>query len=113
MRERWQDRWFTGHRSWGPLTIYGANAMHWAVNLRTPWGSLCIHPTTRTFGGCWPWYVYLSPNSTPWAARWGFGPGFDADDREAAKLRRQGRCHCHVSNFDDMCPVHAPGGSDG
>jgi hypothetical protein len=28
----------------------------------------CFHPTTRTFGGYWPWYFYISKNATPWAA---------------------------------------------
>jgi len=73
--DRWQDRWFTGHINLGPLTVYGANAMHWAVNLRIAGGYLCFHPSTRTFGGRWPWKLYFSPNATPWARRWGFGPG--------------------------------------
>jgi uncharacterized membrane protein YwaF len=71
--KRWQDRVFPGHVTIGPLTIYGANAMHWAINLSTRWGYLCAHPTTKTFGGRWPWYVYLSPNATPWAATWKIG----------------------------------------
>jgi hypothetical protein len=79
---RWQDRFFTGHVSLGPICIYGANAMHWALNIRTPWGYLCGHPTTRTFGGHWPWYVYFSRNATPWGVketRFGFAWG----DRDA------------------------------
>jgi len=75
MKDRWQDRWFQGHISIGPLTIYGANAMHWALELKTPWGYLCFHPTTRTFGGEWPWYLYLSPDATPSPRRMGWGPG--------------------------------------
>jgi hypothetical protein len=80
VKERWQDRWFRGHVSLGPLTVYGANAMHWALNLRTRWGFLCFHPTTRTFGGLWRWYLYLSRDGTPCDRaggnlRWGFGPG--------------------------------------
>jgi hypothetical protein len=63
--ERWQDRFFPGHISIGPVCVYGANAMHWAVNIRTRWGFLCAHPTTRTFGGRWPWYMYLSRDGTP------------------------------------------------
>lgn len=82
--DRWQDQWFTGHVSFlrtrrdGParITIYGANAMHWAINVWTKrWGFVCFHPTTRTFGGRWPWYFYVSPNATPWAATFKIGPG--------------------------------------
>lgn len=75
MRDRWQDRWFTGHVALGPLIIYGANAMHWAAELRTPWGWLCFHPSTRTFGGRWPWKLYLSRDATPQSRSWGLGPG--------------------------------------
>lgn len=67
-RDRWQDRWFTGHISLGPVTIYGANAMHWEINIRTRWGFVCLHPTTRTFGCRWPWYFRVSPDATPQAA---------------------------------------------
>jgi hypothetical protein len=75
MRDRWQDRWFTGHVRLGPLTVFGANAMHWALNLKTRWGYLCFHPTTRTYGERWPWYLYLSTDATPSPRKWGVGPG--------------------------------------
>lgn len=94
MKDRWIDRVFTGHWNWWRITVYGANAMHWALNLRTRWGWFCAHPTTRTFGGRWPWYVYLSPDGTPSAAYWGFGPGFYdrcASDRSACRARRVDR----------------------
>lgn len=74
-RERWQDRLFTGHLTVGPITLYGANAMHWALNIKTRWGYLCLHPSTRTFGASWPWYLYLSPDGTPSSRTWGAGPG--------------------------------------
>lgn len=68
---RWQDRLFRGHVSLGDhrVTIYGANAMHWAieVHIRGLWW--CFHPTTHTFGGHWPWYFYVSPDATPQSAR--------------------------------------------
>lgn len=95
MRDSWLDRIFTGHVHLGPLTIYGANAMHWAVNLRlTRLRTLCFHPTTRTFGGRWRWYVYLSPDCTPSTAYWGFGPGFrqegnSAQERAECRARRE------------------------
>lgn len=93
-RDRWIDRLFRGHLTVGHVTIYGANAMHWALNIRTSRGYLCAHPTTRTFGGRWPWYVYLSPDGTPTAAYWGFGPGFsdrDPEERRRCRERREWR----------------------
>ena len=94
-RDRWQDRWFTGHFRIGRLTVYGANAMHWAVNYWTRrWGYVCFHPSTRTFGGRWPWYFYVSPDATPTEATWGCGPGYrrpesaHRDAREGGKEER-------------------------
>jgi hypothetical protein len=66
---RWQDRIFRGHITIGRVTIYGANAMHWAVDVRLFGTYICFHPRTRTFGGDWPAYFYVSENATPWAAR--------------------------------------------
>ena len=62
---RWQDRLFRGHASIGPITLYGANAMHWAINVWMLGHYWCFHPTTHTFGGYWPWYFYLSRDGTP------------------------------------------------
>lgn len=70
---RWQDRVFRGHVSIGPVTIYGANAMHWAINVRAFGTYICFHPRTRTFGGLWRSYFYISPNATPWAATFKLG----------------------------------------
>lgn len=79
MSERLCDRIWRGslsllaHR----VVIYGANAMHWAVNVRVFGNWVCFHPTTRTFGGRWPWYFYISPDATSFRATFGFGPGYD------------------------------------
>jgi hypothetical protein len=67
-RDRWQDRLFRGHVTWGPTTIYGANAMHWAINVWFLGHYWCFHPTTHTFGGTWPWYFYISKDGTPSSA---------------------------------------------
>lgn len=71
-----RDRIFTGHVSIGPVTIYGANAMHYGVTVSTGRGYICFRPTTGK-DGHWPWYLYVSPNATPGSAWWGTGPGFD------------------------------------
>lgn len=84
------NRLLENHITVGPLTVYGANAMHWAAELRLPLGlTLCAHPTTRTFGGRWPWYAYLSTNGTPWGALWAVGPGVDNVDKRRAEVRRE------------------------
>lgn len=62
---RWQDRLFRGHISFGPVVIYGANAMHWAVNISMFGYWWCFHPRTHTFGGNWPAYFYVSKDGTP------------------------------------------------
>jgi hypothetical protein len=71
--KRWQDRVFRHHINIGPLTIYGANAMHWAVNIRIGEAWWCFHPRTRTFGGLWPAYFYISKDGTPERASYKMG----------------------------------------
>ena len=67
------------------VTWYALNcAMHGAINISTPWGYLCARRTV----GEWRWYVYLSPNATPWAATFTMGPGIDRDDRRRAPILR-------------------------
>lgn len=62
---RWQDRLFRGHVKIGRVTIWGANAMHWAINVWLLGHWWCFHPSTRTYGGRWPWYFYISKDATP------------------------------------------------
>lgn len=73
----WIERNLGSHVRLGPVTIYGSNAMHWATNVRTPWGFFCFRPTVYDMGCWWRWYVYLSADGTPCkpAMKWGFGPG--------------------------------------
>jgi hypothetical protein len=72
--ERFLDRWFGGHVTVGPVTVFGRNAMHFAVNIRTRDGWICFKPPTRCFGVWWPWYFYISPDATPQSATtlWGY-----------------------------------------
>jgi hypothetical protein len=74
--DRLRDRIFTGHVSIGPVTIYGANAMHYAANISTSAGYICFRPTTRQCG-LQRWYLYISPNATPTSRVWGIGPGLE------------------------------------
>lgn len=64
----WQ-RHFGGHVNLGPVTIYGENAMHWAINIKTKrWGYVCFRLPVRCFGCWWPLYWYCSPDATPQSA---------------------------------------------
>ena len=76
LKDRLWFKYMQGHVSLGRLCIYGFNAMHVALDLRTPWGFLCIHPPfIRCFGKTWPWYIYLTKDGTPHDG-WGIGPGY-------------------------------------
>jgi hypothetical protein len=88
--DRWLEKHLGEHFTVGQLTVYGWNAMHVAVNYRTKrWGYICFHPPLYWCGRWWPWYFYLSPNATPWAATFAVGPGVDPENRRKAAARRR------------------------
>jgi len=88
--ERWLEKHLGEHISVGPLTIYGFNAMHVAIDLWIkPWRCyICFHPTVYHMRW-WPWYFYISPNATPWAATFAIGPGVWERDKKRARRRRR------------------------
>lgn len=44
----WWENFMSGHVSFGPVTIFGENAMHWAVNIKTKrWGYICFRLPLR------------------------------------------------------------------
>lgn len=60
------DNYMSGNITIFNITIYGENAMHWAVNIKTKrWGYICFRLPFRCFGCWWPLYFYISPNGTP------------------------------------------------
>lgn len=61
----WWENHAGGHVNFGPVTIYGENAMHWAVNIRTWGGWFCFRLPLRCFGRWWPLYCYWSIDATP------------------------------------------------
>lgn len=68
------ENFLGGHWDIGPITIYGENAMQWAVNVRTKKGYLCFRLPIRCFGKWWPLYCYMSPDGTPNnATKWYWG----------------------------------------
>jgi hypothetical protein len=89
----WWENHMGGHLSIGPVTIYGANAMCWAVNISTRWGYLCFTlPVIAQWrensrGQKWfRWHIYLSPNATPWACTW--YRGNSREEKIRASIRR-------------------------
>jgi len=78
-------------RMFGRVTIYPLRcAMHGAVNIWTRrWGYVCFKPPTYVFGQWWPWYLYLSPNATPWGATLILGRDRECGmEKKMARLRR-------------------------
>lgn len=87
IRSFW-ERYFGGHLTLGPITVYGENAMHWGVDIYTKrWGYICFRLPFRCYGIWWPLYFYVSPNATPWASTFYRGP--DKQQRVAAEERRR------------------------
>jgi hypothetical protein len=90
----WWENFTGGHISFWRITIFGANAMRWSVQIRTKkWGYICFtlpvlaRIMTRKDGTRWlHWYLYLSPNGTPWAATYYIG--HDSSERIRAKIRK-------------------------
>jgi hypothetical protein len=98
----WWENFTGGFISFGNITIFGANAMRWTLQIRTKkWGIVCItlpvaaRWTTRRDGTrYWHWYIYCSPNGTPWAATYYIGS--NRKEHIRAKIRKLNFGH----NFD-------------
>lgn len=92
-RRSWREKYLRGHWNIGKhITIYGNNAMDWAVNIHTQrWGYVCFKipllARRRT-------YLYCSPNGTPWACT--FYRGWETSERIRARIRKLNFGH----NFD-------------
>lgn len=89
------ENFLGGHINIGKITIYGENAMHWGICIKTKtFGYICFRLPLRCFGCWWHLYFYVSPNATPWAST--FYIGSDLDERAKARKRRKAFGH----NFD-------------
>lgn len=66
----WWENFMGGHINIGKrITVFGENAMHWAVEVRTKkYGVIVFTLPIKTFGKYHGCHIYFSPNGTPWAA---------------------------------------------
>lgn len=92
----WWENFMGGHLSFRNLTIYGSNAMCWAVNIHTKkWGYVCFTlPSMLRIRRKMSFYLYLSPNGTPWACTYYLGS--DKNEYLRSKIRKLNFGH----NFD-------------
>ena len=96
----WWENFMGGHISIGPITIWGANAMCWAVTIHTKrWGYICFSlPSLRRKKAKLHNYFYLSPNGTPWACT--YYRGGNKKEVIRAQIRKMNFGH----NFDTQIP---------
>jgi len=104
----WWENFMSGHVSIGPLVIFGCNAMNWTVNYRTKkWGAICFTLPTwdrialfifnaKGNGRHLEWYLYLSPNGTPWASTYYIGS--DKQEQIRARIRKMNFGHGFSTN---------------
>jgi len=76
------------------IIIHGFNAMHVSIQIRhKKYGWICFHPPLPLIifgiGNKWPWYIYISPNATPWASTLLIGPRFSRKKKKEAKERKK------------------------
>jgi hypothetical protein len=83
----WTESFMGGHINIGKIiTIFGDNAMHWVLEIRTKkYGVICIRFFT-TRPNAHPLHIYFSPNGTPWACTYYFGKNKQESIR--AKIRK-------------------------
>jgi len=67
---------FKGHISIGRITVYGFNAMKFALNIKVSEKYLCVRPWVFENKFLWSPYLYLSPDGTPGSAVFGVGKRF-------------------------------------
>jgi len=86
----WWSNFASGHISLfnHKLTIYGANAINWAVNIKTKkYGYVCFTlPSISRFRSKEGFYFYCSPDATPSSST--FYIGKDKNEVVESRLRR-------------------------
>ena len=69
----WWENFMGGHLNIGRITIYGENAMHWAINIRIFKTYICFRLPFKCFGKWWGLYFYISKDATPTEATFKIG----------------------------------------
>jgi len=107
------DKYLGEHISIGNITIYGHNAMHWAVNIHTKkFGYICFRLPLPIFDWnrpIWkPLYLFFSPNGTPWAATFLIGKTDRPKDKKLAKIRYKKFGHNFNSekHYKELCKIN-------
>lgn len=78
-----------GHLNIGKMTFFGENSMLWAMEIRTKkFGYIVFKPPIRTFGQYHGWWLYFSPNATPWASTYYVG----CDKRKFHNIEKKNKC---------------------
>lgn len=96
----WWENFMGEHITIGPVTIYGANAMCWAVNIESKkYGYICFTlPSIARRRQKRGWHLYCSPNGTPWAST--FYIGSNRSEHVRAKARKY--CFGHGFSTNDF-----------
>lgn len=105
----WSRNFLGGHLNLGrKITIFGANAMDFAVNISTKrWGYICFTlPTFARIAGIRRWYFYCSPNATPWACT--FFRGSDELEVVRAQIRKINFGHAFSTQekYRELCALN-------
>lgn len=85
------EKHFGGHISVGPVTVFGLNAMHGAIEIKTErFGYITIFPPLYWSGHYQEPGIVVSPNGTPAKATfiWGRHRDISKAERVAAHMRR-------------------------
>ena len=96
----WWENFMGGHINIGKnITIFGENAMHWAICISTKkYGTICLTLPVKTFGRYWGCHIYFSPNGTPWAST--YYKSLWKENNRAEELRAKIRKLNFGHNFD-------------
>jgi hypothetical protein len=102
--DRWLDNCLGGHISIGEFTIWGRNAMRWAITFRMKkYGYICFNlPFIPVYGKFTKFYFYISTNGTPGASTFYYGPS--NIETKLSKLRKRAFGHGfdYYENEEDL-----------
>jgi hypothetical protein len=103
----WLSKHLGGHLDIGPVTFFGFNAMHGAIQFHVKkYGYITISPPLRHNGGWWPAHIFISPDATPCSATFVFGEcNLCRSEKVAATWRRIVLGHNYSTEKFNSCDV--------